>query len=75
MSLSIRDVRSSYVAGHQHEATKPNGYNISVISDYIKDSHYSKGQPLLQPPCAVGVCSSSSRRLRLLRQAEPQRDR
>jgi hypothetical protein len=38
MSPSIRDVRSNYVAGHQQEATKPNGYNISVISDYIKDS-------------------------------------
>jgi hypothetical protein len=41
MSPSIRDVRSNYVAGHQQEATKPNGYNISVISDYIKDSYYS----------------------------------
>jgi hypothetical protein len=38
MSPSIRDVRSNYVARHQQEATKPNGYNISVISDYIKDS-------------------------------------
>ena len=41
MLPSIRDVRSSYVAGHQQEATKPNSYNISVISDYIKDSYYS----------------------------------
>jgi hypothetical protein len=41
-SPSIRDIRSSYVVNeHQQEVTKPNGYNVSVISDYIKDSYYS----------------------------------